>query len=160
MAVISNLLGMLIGTEARKTIQVFRENAEFQAARDHERLSEAMTQYGHEFQYHNRGGFDRWIDALNRLPRPAMAFGVLGLFVAAMVDPIWFSGRMSGLAHVPDPLWWLLGAIVSFYFGARYQIKGAEYRQQIARMNRTSMPAQTEMPRDQNAAILDWTNTR
>ena len=76
---------MLIGTQARKTIQVFRENA--------------------EFQYHNRGGFDRWVDALNRQPRPAMAFGVLGLFVAAMVDPVWFSGRMSGLVHVPDPLW-------------------------------------------------------
>ena len=26
---------------------------------------------------------------------------------------------MEGLALVPDPLWWLLGAIVSFYFGAR-----------------------------------------
>jgi len=96
---------MLIGTQARKTIQVFRENSEFQAVRDHERLSEAMAQYGQEFQYHNRGGFDRWVDALNRQPRPAMAFGVLGLFVAAMVDPVWFSGRMSGLVHVPDPLW-------------------------------------------------------
>ena len=26
---------------------------------------------------------------------------------------------MQGLALVPEPLWWLLGAIVSFYFGAR-----------------------------------------
>jgi len=24
-----------------------------------------------------------------------------------------------GLNEVPEPLWWLLGAIVSFYFGAR-----------------------------------------
>lgn len=160
MALITNLLGMLIGTEARKTIQVFRENAEFQAARDHDRLSEAMAQYGHEFQYHNRGGFDRWVDALNRLPRPAMAFGVLGLFVAAMVDPVWFSGRMSGLAHVPDPLWWLLGAIVSFYFGARYQTKGAEYRQQIAQLNRVANTSPVAVSRDENAAIRDWADSQ
>lgn len=160
MALIPNLLGMLIGTEARKTIQVFRENAEFQAARDHERLSEAMTQYGHEFQYHNRGGFDRWVDALNRLPRPAMAFGVLGLFVAAMVDPVWFSGHVSGLAHVPDPLWWLLGAIVSFYFGARYQTKGAEYRQQIAQLNRTQHTPTVPAAGDENAAIRDWADNQ
>ena len=47
-----------------------------------------------------------------------MAFGVLGLFIAAMVDPIWFADRMAGLSLVPEPLWWLLGAIVSFILGA------------------------------------------
>ena len=26
---------------------------------------------------------------------------------------------MQGLALVPEPLWWLMGAVVSFYFGAR-----------------------------------------
>jgi hypothetical protein len=36
-----------------------------------------------------------------------------------MADPVGFAGRMQGLALVPDQLWWLLGAIVSFYFGAR-----------------------------------------
>jgi hypothetical protein len=29
---------------------------------------------------------------------------------------------------VPEPLWWLLGAIVSFYFGARHQSKSFEIR--------------------------------
>ena len=40
-------------------------------------------------------------------------------FVYAMVEPLGFGLRMEGLQHVPEPLWWLLGAIVSFYFGAR-----------------------------------------
>lgn len=160
MAIISNLLGLLIGADARKTIQVFRQNAEFQAVRDQERLSQAMGQFGQEFQYQNRGGFDRWVDALNRLPRPAMAFGVLGLFVAAMVDPVWFSGRMSGLAHVPDPLWWLLGAIVSFYFGARYQAKGAEYRQEIARLTHAQQAKELTAFHGENAAIRDWADSQ
>ena len=30
-----------------------------------------------------------------------------------------FSARMVGLNAVPEPLWWLLGAVVAFYFGAR-----------------------------------------
>ena len=48
-----------------------------------------------------------------------LALGTLGLFVYAMLAPAGFSLRMQGLALVPEPLWWLLGAIVSFYFGAR-----------------------------------------
>ena len=48
-----------------------------------------------------------------------LALGTLGLFVYAMAEPAGFSTRMQGLALVPEPLWWLLGAIVSFYFGAR-----------------------------------------
>ena len=47
------------------------------------------------------------------------AFGTLGLFIYAMVDPVAFAQRMVGLNAVPEPLWWLLGAVVAFYFGAR-----------------------------------------
>jgi len=72
------------------------------------------------------------IDGLNRLPRPAMALGVMFLIGSAMVDPVWFASRMQGLALVPDPLWWLLGAIVSFYFGARYQVKGQAFQASLA----------------------------
>jgi len=39
---------------------------------------------------------------------------------------------MQGLALVPEPLWWLLGAVVSFYFGARYQVKGQEFQRSLA----------------------------
>lgn len=63
--------------------------------------------------------YDRIIDGLNRLPRPLLALGTLGLFVHAMMDPEAFARRMTGLAAVPEPLWWLLGAVVSFHFGAR-----------------------------------------
>jgi hypothetical protein len=49
-----------------------------------------------------------------------------------MVDPIWFAARMQGIALVPEPLWWLLGVIVSFYFGARYQVKSQQFQRSIA----------------------------
>ena len=91
-----------------------------------------MSQYGAEYQAAGRGGFDRFMDGLNRLPRPALALGTLGLFISAMVNPLWFSERMQGIALVPEPLWWLLGVIVSFYFGARHQVKAQEFQREIA----------------------------
>ncbi|SLN41944.1 hypothetical protein ROJ8625_02030 [Roseivivax jejudonensis] len=115
-----------------ETAEVFRVNAEADAARDAARQRAALAQFAQEFAQRRRSPFDRLIDGLNRVPRPAMALGTLALFVAAMVDPAWFAGRMAGLALVPDPLWWLLGAIVSFYFGARHQAKGQEFQRDIA----------------------------
>ena len=78
-----------------------------------------VGQYGAEFASVGQGPFDRFVNALNRLPRPMLAVGTFGLFAYAMAEPHGFSVRMEGLNLVPEPLWWLLGAIVSFYFGAR-----------------------------------------
>jgi Holin of 3TMs, for gene-transfer release len=79
----------------------------------------AMHELGAEYQIGAAGWFDRFVNGLNRLPRPFLAFGTLGLFIYAMADPVGFAARMVGLNAVPDPLWWLLGAVVAFYFGAR-----------------------------------------
>ena len=38
---------------------------------------------------------------------------------------------MQGLALVPEPLWWMMGVIVSFYFGARHQVKSQNFQKQI-----------------------------
>ena len=135
MGVIGDILGTLFGgggNVVRETAEVFRENAEGRAERA-SRLSEAaLLQFAAEFAAPRQGLFDRVMDGVNRLPRPALALGTLGLFAAAMIDPVWFAERMQGIALVPEPLWWLLGAIVSFYFGARHQTKGQEFQRQIA----------------------------
>jgi hypothetical protein len=79
----------------------------------------ALRQLGEEYQHPALSWFDRLVNGLNRMPRPFLAFGTIGLFVYAMIDPQAFALRMVGLNAVPEPLWWLLGAIVAFYFGAR-----------------------------------------
>ncbi len=134
MGLISGILGLLFGSGrnvVRETAEVFRENADTAGARMVALREQAMAQFGAEFQGPRKGGFDRFMDGLNRLPRPALALGTLGLFVAAMVDPLWFAARMQGIALVPEPLWWLLGVVVSFYFGARHQIKAQEFQREI-----------------------------
>lgn len=163
MAFLTQMLSFLFGENTRKTIEIFRENREAAAVRDHARVGDALAQFSSEFQLHNRSGFDRFIDGLNRLPRPAMAFGVIGLFVASMTNPDWFVSRMQGLAHVPEPLWWLLGAIVSFYFGARHHAKSTEFQTQIIAGLAQAKPPADPTPTfttSRNAAIADWQDSQ
>ena len=115
-----------------ETVEVFRENAEAGARRDSDARHQSLVQFAAEFNIPERSGFDRVMDGVNRLPRPALALGTFSLFVAAMTDPVWFAARMQGLALVPEPLWWLLGVVVSFYFGARHQAKSQEFQRDLA----------------------------
>ncbi len=135
MGLIEGIVTLLFGggrNALRETLEVFRGNAEAGEVRDTAYRSAALAQLSAEFAVERKGWFDRTVDAVNRLPRPALALGTLGLFVSAMADPIWFAARMQGIALVPEPLWWLLGGIVSFYFGARHQAKGHDFQRSIA----------------------------
>ena len=124
MGLMSRVLGngravRAVGAAATDIAEVFRPNATRRMELSAEAQRAALAAQGDEFQYARAGLFDRLVNGINRLPRPMLAFGTLGLFVFAMTDPEAFSDRMAGLTAVPEPLWWLLGAIVSFYFGAR-----------------------------------------
>lgn len=135
MGLIDGILGLLFGSGrnvVKNTVDVIRDTAEPGNLRGTEVQMQAMRQHGAEFQRSDKGRFDRFMDGVNRLPRPLLALGTLGLFVSAMVSPLWFSERMQGIALVPEPLWWLLGVIVSFYFGARHQVKSQQFQREIA----------------------------
>jgi len=177
MGLIERIFSLVFGSDRnvlRDTVEVFRPNAEAQAQRDFDLRGAALDQFAREFQLPRQGWFDRFMDGVNRLPRPAMALGTLGLFVAAMVDPDWFGARMVGLALVPEPLWWLLGAIVSFYFGARHQAKGQEFQRDLAARMAEKAPKQVPEPKvnhrdpvphssieqSDNPALDEWRKTR
>ncbi|WP_298835441.1 holin family protein [uncultured Roseobacter sp.] len=135
MGLITGILNTIFGGNRnvlKETVEVFHRNAEEDATRDQELRIESLKQYAAEFETRRDGLFDRIMDGINRIPRPALALGTLALFVAAMTDPVWFSARMQGIALVPEPLWWLLGVIVSFYFGARHQVKSQQFQRSIA----------------------------
>jgi hypothetical protein len=124
MGVIGKLIGgpaavTALGEAATGLAEVFTPSATRRMELSAEAQMAALKQLGEEYGHPALGRFDRLINGLNRMPRPLLAFGTLGLFVFAMVDPVAFARRMVGLNAVPEPLWWLLGAIVAFYFGAR-----------------------------------------
>ena len=136
MGMIGSILGALFGTGRNvvaETVEVFRPNAEAAQVREAAQAAAALSQFAAEFAGTQRSPFDALIDGINRLPRPMLALGTIGLLVSALVDPIWFAARMQGIALVPEPLWWLMGAIVSFYFGARHQYKAQTYEASMAR---------------------------
>ena len=108
-----------LGQAVAGVAEVFTPSATRRMELSAEAQMAALQQFGSEFQTEGTGWFDSMINGLNRLPRPFLAFGTIGLFIYAMIDPAGFAPRMAGLAAVPDPLWWLLGAVVAFYFGAR-----------------------------------------
>ena len=140
-----------------ETAEVFRVNAERADARATGLTEATLKQFAAEFAHQRRGLFDRIVDGLNRLPRPMLAFGTIALFVAAMYDPEGFADRMAGVALVPEPLWWLMGAIVSFYFGARHQAKGQEFQRSIVQTfaAQKTLTASSDS-QDDNAALSDW----
>jgi hypothetical protein len=163
MGLIGRIIDALFGESRnvlKETAEVFRVNAEAEAARGADAQAAALAQFAAEFAHPRRGAFDRLVDGLNRLPRPAMALGTLALFAAAMAAPLWFAERMRALAAVPEPLWWLLGAVVSFYFGARHQAKGQEFQRALAagllRAAPRARQAAAEARAASNPALDDW----
>jgi hypothetical protein len=157
------VIGQLLGGGARQISDAvttvadgFRPNATQALQLGHASYQAALEQHGTEFQYGRSGWFDSLMNGLNRLPRPMLALGTLGLFVYAMVEPAGFAMRMVGLGAVPEPLWWLLGAIVSFYFGARELHYARGPARPAARKTRTPAKARHAAKPSQNAALEAW----
>jgi hypothetical protein len=153
MGVIGKLIGgpaavTALGEAAKGVAEVLTPSATRRMELSAEAQMAALRQLGEEYQHPALSWFDRLVNGLNRLPRPMLAFGTLGLFVFAMVEPDGFARRMVGLNAVPEPLWWLLGAIVAFYFGARE----THYFRNRAVTSPFAAPAAAE----DNAALEDW----
>lgn len=154
MGVIDKVLGgpaavTALGEAARGVAETFVPSATRRMELSAEAQMAALNQLGAEYENPGAGWFDRTVNGMNRLPRPMLAFGTIGLFVYAMVDPARFADRMVGLNAVPEPLWWLLGAVVAFYFGAR---ETYYFRNRSA----AAPPPQGTMPIDDNPALSDW----
>ena len=156
MGVIGQILGgpgavAALGEAAKGVAETFIPNATRKMELSAEAQMAALRQLGEEYGLPSTGWFDRLVNGLNRLPRPMLAFGTLGLFVYAMVDPVRFSARMVGLNAVPEPLWWLLGAVVAFYFGAR-----ETYYFRNRQVPVVAAPGATGAPEPGNPALDDW----
>lgn len=140
-----------LGAAAKGVAEVLTPSATRRMELSAEAQVAALNQFGHEYQMPALGWFDRMINGLNRLPRPFLAFGTIGLFIYAMQDPQGFALRMVGLNAVPEPLWWLLGAVVAFYFGSRETFHFRN-RQAVAGPALEAAPP----PEDDNPALRDW----
>ncbi|PIE13809.1 MAG: carboxylesterase [Rhodobacterales bacterium] len=115
-----------------ETAEVFVENAEAGAQRRADFSQAALAQHAAEFRVARKGLFDRFMDGLNRMPRPLIVLSVFWLFALVVIDPIYFAEIMVSLDLVPMPLWYAAGTIMTFYFGGRMQMKMLESRRDFA----------------------------
>jgi hypothetical protein len=157
MGLISRLFGapQAVGALAEATrgvAEVFIPNATRSLELSAEAQSAALAQHAAEFRNAPRGWFDGLVNGLNRLPRPMLAFGSIGLFAYAMADPPGFGVRMEALGRVPEPLWWLMGAVVAFYFGAR-ETHHFRARQIAARPETAPAAPEAAVPAPPEAAV-------
>ncbi|PIB24830.1 methionine synthase I [Amylibacter kogurei] len=166
MGLIGKILGVgkaveRVGRTAERVSEVFVPNKTEKQKQEYQQYRASLDQYAQEFTLAPMGLFNSFVNGLNRLPRPMLAFGTMGLFVFAMINPAAFSLRMVGLNQVPEPLWWLLGAIVSFYFGAREM---HHFRSNTIKIPQNLAPMASFLPMiqdgaldpDYNAALEDW----
>ena len=155
-----------LGQTVTSVAEVFRPNATRAMELGHDAYKSAHASHAAEFQYGRGGRFDSLVNGLNRLPRPLLALGTLALFIYAMSDPNGFALRMQALAYVPEPLWWLLGAVVAFYFGAR-----EAHHLRVTKLPAPPIPQGTQVPADpapmtkdeliaHNPALAEWRQPR
>ncbi|WP_323036615.1 holin family protein [Pararhodobacter sp.] len=144
-----------LGRAGTQVIDAVRPNATRQLQLGHDAFTAVQAEHAEEFRNARGGYFDAFVNGLNRLPRPMLAIGTLSLFIYSMADPAGFSVRMRGLAEVPEPLWWLLGAVVAFYFGARETHHLRAHRPvSPRRVTEDATPAEPRPP--ENPALAEW----
>lgn len=113
---------------AAKIGGIFRPNAEAESARFHAADLEVLKQFAAEFREQaGRTRWDSFVDGVNRLPRPLITLGVLGLFVFAPLDPVRFLQVADAYARMPGGYWALLSIIVAFYFGSRHLLTREDF---------------------------------
>ncbi len=136
MGLITDVFRVLFGggkNVVKETAEVFRPNAEAQSKRGFDLDTATLNQMAAEFSgTRQRGAFDRMMDGVNRMPRPLLVLGVFGILVWTSIDPIASAQVFTSWAIIPTEFWYVVLAIVTFYFGGRYQTKANEMQARLA----------------------------
>lgn len=88
-----------------------------------------------------------------------IVFGVVGLFVYAMVSPDGFIERMKAIAFIPEPLWVIFWTILPVYFGLREVDKTRKAANRTTMLKEIADIEKSRSPKevvDGNAAQQDW----
>lgn len=121
MKFISDIIGSISGGVS-KVAGTFLGNQQERDQQTHESFQTVQASY--QAEYTNSSGFlNSVVDGVNRLVRPLFTYGVLSLFGWSVVDPEEFVVAMRALEAVPEPLWYILGAIITFWFGSKSLFK-------------------------------------
>lgn len=104
----SGLVGKIFGNKEAKDQQIHNEQTSVQEGYQAEYIAPEKTSW-----------FGQFVDGSNRLVRPFFTFGTISLFIWCVHDPVSFTTAMIALQAMPENLWYIMLAIVTFWFGSR-----------------------------------------
>ena len=163
---IFSMLGGGVVESVRKGIGMFTgDKAEKEKSDSAENIA-TIGQFAAEFQVENRTMFDSLIDGLNRLPRPAIVTMVIAYFNLSWVDSIQFQIINKGLDTIPNDMWVIAIAIISFYSVAREITKSRdkklsmgnkEFKEHLNQLKELrDLKTQEPQVNSGNSAINEW----
>jgi len=112
-----------VGNTVTQVAGAFRPNAENEAQRAADARTAAMGQLAAEFGAPGGGIIRSVANGLNSLVRPLLVLLIFWPIIETRTDPETAAKTWAALAIVPESYWWLVGAVVTFYFGGRMQVK-------------------------------------
>ena len=101
-----------------KALTNWQEGRAAQETNRHAQEMATLNQFASEFG-HGRTWWDSLIDGINRLPRPGIVLLIIAYIVTSWRNPDQFAVINAGLATIPEEMWYLIGIVVTFFFGAR-----------------------------------------
>lgn len=124
-----NLLSLIPGVNT--LVETVFGNKKERDASEAAYRGKVYDQFASEFG-HSKTWWDSLIDGLNRLPRPLMTFGTIYIFYMCWNDPEKFVLGTKALELMPKEGWYILGAVVVFWFGGKLPGDFGKYKSKKA----------------------------
>ncbi|MCP3923337.1 MAG: hypothetical protein GY714_12205 [Desulfobacterales bacterium] len=101
-------------------VQTFTGSKKERDLYKHDEYVNNQKSFSSEFHNrNNRTSWDSFWDGLNRMPRPLFVVLIVAYFILSYANPEEFQILNLGLSTVPERMWYVLSAIIGFYFCAR-----------------------------------------
>ncbi|MCP4158858.1 MAG: hypothetical protein GY760_02185 [Deltaproteobacteria bacterium] len=101
-------------------VQTFTGSEKERDLHKHNEYVNTQKSFSSEFHSRNRRTlWDSFWDGINRMPRPLFVVLIVAYFILSYVNPEEFQILNLGLSTVPEKMWYVLSAIIGFYFCAR-----------------------------------------
>ncbi len=111
----------------------FTGNRQEQDEQQSKQFMMGLQAYSAEFAPRkNRSWWDSLWDGLNRMPRPLIVLAIFWYFSLAYREPDEFQVLNIALDTVPERMWYIMSAVVSFYFVAREFHKNRETKMALS----------------------------
>lgn len=122
-----------VGNTVVDVTKVFKGSESDRENNTHQQYLASMQAFSNEFApKQNRTKWDSFWDGINRMPRPLIVIAIFSYFGLSYYSPTEFQALNVALDTVPEQMWWIMTAVVSFYFAAREFQKGRDTKMALS----------------------------